>query len=157
MDNANAGGNRGTFNGGQPEVFGAPESFDKAFSNTPSFNGVEQDNGQKNNSVPAPVTPEAIQFSDAETSADIGNAPEVRPLAMDGTTEGNLGKLALRLSGEELDEASAKEVKQKITELKDKPYELQNYRDEAMVEFLRDSFGRIFGNNNEGGQDESDR
>ena len=154
MDNTNVGGNRGTFNGGQPETFGAPESFEKAFSDAPAFGGVNQNVTQDYNSAPGTMTPETVQFA----GAGIEDAPESRPLAMDGTTEGNLGKLALRLSGEELDEASAKEVRQKIVELKDKPYELQNYRDEAMVEFLRDSFGRIFGNNgSEGGQDESDR
>ena len=135
------GGNRGTFNDGQPEVFGTPDSFEKAFSDAPAFRGVEQEGAPEFNANP--------NLMNAKEAPNIGmenqDALGMKPLAMDGSTEGKLGKLALRLSGEELDEASAKEVRGKISELKDKPYELQNYRDEVMVEFLRDSFGRIFG------------
>lgn len=132
------GGNRGTFSGGQPEVFGAPESFEKAFADAPAFNAA-----------PRPSVPEMPGLN---TEANVSTTPEMRPLSADGSTEGKLGKLAVQLSGEVLDEASAKEVEHKIAELKDNPYELQNYRDEAMVESLRDSFGRIFGDNSyEGG------
>lgn len=110
------GGNRGSFDGGQPEVFGTPESFEQALGE---------------------------------------NTSEMKPLAADGSTERKMGSLALKLSGEELDEASEKEMKQKITELKDNPYELQNYRDEAMTEFLRGSFGRIFGDDSTANGDEN--
>lgn len=164
MENANVGGNRGTFGGGEPgdldvqpivkqpenfarpetygatnnfagpEIYGTPENFEQAFSNAAST--------EVGNKIPNMET------------ADISTT-ESRPLAADGTTEGKIGRLAVQLSGEMLDEASAKEVKDKIVELKDDPYELQNYRDEAMVDFLRDNFGRIFGdttNNLDGGE-----
>ena len=129
------GGNRGTFGGERPENFGTPESFEKAFSDVPEFNAA-----------PRPVSPETVAAMEPARAVGVKPTPEMG--TTDTSTEGRLGKLAVQLSGEVIDDASAKEIERKITELKDDPYELQNYRDRAMVESLKGSFGRVFGSDN---------
>ena len=80
---------------------------------------------------------------------------EMKPLAADGSTEKKMGHIAVDLMGDVMDKVSEKQVREKLSEFKQKPYELNNYRDEEMVQSLRSNFGRIFGNN--AGADEGEQ
>ena len=105
----------------------------------------------------APIQP-AMPEMPPSTPEMIMNNPEMitsqpaifQPLSVDGSTEGKRQKTTLELSGEIIDKKSEKHLRDAISDLGKKPYELANYRDEAMAESLRSNFGRIFGNDDIG-------
>lgn len=77
-------------------------------------------------------------------------AIEMQPLSIDGSTEEKRQKMSLGIDGEIIDKGSEKKLREVITQLSKKPFELNNYRDEAMAESLLSNFGRMFGNDDIG-------
>lgn len=166
MDNAEAGGNRGNFaenagNFGTSEVFGTPESFEHAFETKQNIGELAVEAmGDAPDSV-SEVAPEKSKFDEstdwvneiiakAEANQAKNNGIEQRTLAEDGSTEGKIGKLAVKLSGDLMSEEDAKEVEKAIAEKGADLNSLDTYRNEKMVHSLLGTFGRIFGNDDVG-------
>ncbi len=113
--------------------------------------GLSKANHEQETSVTTEVSTGEIDSQTPEIDYDkiaekMPTRMESRSLALDGSTEGK--QITLSLTGEVIDKRSERELRNKISDLKKKPYELSNYRDEAMADSLRGSFGRIFGNDN---------
>ncbi|MBR2864503.1 hypothetical protein IKE88_03090 [Candidatus Saccharibacteria bacterium] len=83
----------------------------------------------------------------AEQIEKTGNTDtvEVQPIVKNNIDKKDEQIKALSLTGEMIDKETEKELKKKIDEYKKSPYELENYRDEAMAKSLKSSFGRIYG------------
>ena len=137
---------------GRPEVQSVNTGF--SYETTPFEAGPTQAATEAMNAPMQPTMPEMPP----STPEMIMNNPEMitsqpaifQPLSVDGSTEGKHQKTTLELSGEIIDKKSEKHLRDAISDLGKKPYELANYRDEAMAESLRSNFGRIFGNDDIG-------
>ncbi|MBQ3326013.1 hypothetical protein IJG79_02625 [Candidatus Saccharibacteria bacterium] len=148
-------------------IFSAPDVLASQVPDIPTTPEVASNNPFTNTTeslaqTPFESTPQSIpDMAPGSNLESFGNtapqlAPQVmspidtRPLSFDGSTEGKHQKTMLGISGEVIDKKSERELKEAINDLKKKPYELSNYRDEAMTESLRGNFGRIFGNDDIG-------
>lgn len=162
MDNSDLGGNRGSFTE-RREIFGTPESFEKAFeTNKKNSRETEKSLGET-----AGVMQEIFgeqreaeaqkeEIEQTEPVFDIPDAPgmmpvpEIKPLAEDGTTEGVKGHAVVALGGERVDAESLEMLNREVEKLADKPYELDNLKNRALSDSLRNSFGRMIGNDDIG-------
>ena len=160
MDNSDLGGNRGSFTE-RREVFGTPESFEKAFETDKRDNketkrslgetaGVMQEIfGEQGETEAQKDQVNKPEFDIPETPGMMP-VPEIKPLANDGTTEGKRGRAVVSLGGERVDAESLELLNREVEKLSDKPYELDNLKNEALSDSLRNSFGRMIGNDDIG-------
>lgn len=139
-------------------IFGDAAANGASFTEAPKFAMTPE---EYLDSLPAPETGQEIAFSGVDMATGMREVQESRPLAMDGSTEGKLGKIAVDLSGGVIDKNTYKELEKSLDEFKSETGNktgynlngLSNRRDKLMAESLRESFGRIFGNDAGGRQE----
>ena len=154
MDNAEVGGNRGNFAEGR-EVFGSFDSFEKAFEGNEGKERREEMGGIATSEMMQEMFDEDNKSGVIEApAAELGGSQvveeELKPLAADGTTEGKMGRLAVSLMGDKIDEKSLAELARQVDELSDDPYKLDNFKNRVLSDSVRDSYGRMIGNDDIG-------
>lgn len=150
MDNAEVGGNSGNFAENR-EVFGSFDSFEKAFE-TKNSGERQKDLGEIATSE---MMQEMFDEGDKKDAVQVSGdtqivEEELKPLAADGTTEGKMGKLAVSLMGDKIDEKSLEELAKQVDELSNNPYQLDNFKNRVLSDSIRDSYGRMIGNDDNG-------
>ncbi|MBQ3309654.1 hypothetical protein IJG78_03190 [Candidatus Saccharibacteria bacterium] len=162
MDNSKVGGTGDMAK--SPEIFGSPESFEGAFEAGDGRREVRTNELGERARVATEMlaTPdttllqEAAEIRNWEPNDEMMLSPteiedfpgitESRPLASDGSTEGKIdSKKIISFDGEVMDKDSVKEVEKAVKAQENDPFELDNIRNQMMVDGLRDNYGRIFG------------
>lgn len=136
--------------------FGAPrtpevEAFpDFSQSNPESLSPAPEMSPGIAPAMPPGISPELLQsnpeLSQPNPELNHNSTPDVRPLAEGGSTEGKIDKKKiLSFDGDVMDKDSQKQIEQVIKDNASNPFQLDNERNQMMVDGLRDNYGRIFG------------